>query len=209
MSEKKLKNKTNYQAGLTLPEILIVLFIISVIGTLIVNFQINIFSFDKISSESMNAQTDARNTLKTMSAEIRSMSAANDGSYAIYQAGTSSLSFYDDVDNDLLKERVRYFLSGNVLKKGVIKPTGSPLAYDSADEIFTILVNDIANGNSPIFYYYDKNYDGASAALPDPVDIPLVRLIKINVLIDKDPTKLPGTINVTTQISIRNLKDNL
>jgi len=36
-----------------------------------------------------------------------------------------------------------------------------------------------------------------------------VRLVKITIVIDKDPQTPPGPMTLTTQISIRNLKDNL
>jgi len=203
------KNFHTKQSGFTLVEMLVVIFIAGIVSYLVINFQINIFSLNKTSTDSMNAQTDARNTLKTMSAEIRSMSAANDGSYAISLASTSSLIFFDDIDNDTIKERIRYFMSGSTLKKGVIEPTGSPLTYNTANEKTSTLVNDVANGSTPIFYYYDKNYDGTSAPLATPINIPQVRLIKVYVVIDKDSKRPPAPIVVTTQISIRNLKDNL
>jgi hypothetical protein len=91
----------------------------------------------------------------------------------------------------------------------VIEPTSISPFYNIADEKVTNLVSYIANNTAPIFYYYDKNYDGTNSALATPINIPLVRLIKINILIDKDTNKEPGVITATTQISLRNLKDNL
>ena len=38
------------------------------------------------------------------------------------------------LDDDGLKEKIRYYLTGTTLKKGVIKPTGSPPVYLSANE---------------------------------------------------------------------------
>jgi type II secretory pathway pseudopilin PulG len=207
------KNKgpiqTYFRSGFTLVETLITIFIITLIGVVIVNFQIDIFNLNRISSDSLNAQADARKALKIMSAELRSMSPSNNGSYAIALTATSSLTFYVDNDNDNLKEQIRYFQSGTDLKKGVIKPTGTPLTYNSASEVITNLVSNLANSSSsPIFYFYDTNYDGATTPLSMPTNIPSVRLIKINIFIDKDINKAPAPINITTQVSLRNLKDN-
>ena len=155
----------------------------------------------------MNAQTDARKALKVMSSEIRSISPSDNGSYAIALAATSTVTFYEDIDNDNSKEQVRYFKSGTNLKKGVIQPTGT--IYNPANEVVTNLVSDLVNSSSsPIFYFYDKNYDGSTAPLSYPINIPSVRLIKINIFIDKDINKSPTPIHVTTQVSLRNLKDN-
>jgi prepilin-type N-terminal cleavage/methylation domain-containing protein len=196
--------------GFTLIEILVAIFIVTLIGVAVVNFQIDVFSLNKISSDNLNAQTDARKALKVMGAELRSMSPSNNGSYAIAQAGTSTITFYVDTDADTLKEQVRYFQEGANLKKSTIKPTGTPLTYNIANEEITNLVSDLVNGSSsPIFYYYDKNYDGTTDPLTIPVNIPNVRLIRVNILIDRDINKAPAPINVTTQVSLRNLKDNL
>jgi Tfp pilus assembly protein PilW len=199
--------KNKLEEGFTVVEMLITIFIVTLVGIAIVNFQINIFSLNKISGDSMNAQTDARKALKVMSSEIRSISPSDNGSYAIALAATSTVTFYEDIDNDNSKEQVRYFKSGTNLKKGVIQPTGT--IYNPANEVVTNLVSDLANSSSsPIFYFYDKNYDGSTAPLSYPINIPSVRLIKINIFIDKDINKFPAPINVTSQVSLRNLKDN-
>ena len=93
------------------------------------------------------------------------------------------------------------------MQKGVIIPTGSPLDYDPATEKITTLLTNVTN--SSIFGYYDKNYEGTTAALSSPVNISAVRLIKITVTVDKDPNKPPAPTTFSTQISFRNLKDNL
>jgi type II secretory pathway pseudopilin PulG len=199
--------KNKLEEGFTVVEMLITIFIVTLVGIAIVNFQINIFSLNKISGDSMNAQTDARKALKVMSSEIRSISPSDNGSYAIALAATSTITFYEDIDNDNSKEQVRYFKSGTNLKKGVIQPTGT--IYNPANEVVTNLVSDLVNSSSsPIFYFYDKNYDGSTAPLSYPINIPSIRLIKINIFIDKDINKSPTPIHVTTQVSLRNLKDN-
>jgi prepilin-type N-terminal cleavage/methylation domain-containing protein len=208
--KKKRPARTYFKGGFTLIEILITIFIITLIGLSIINFQIDVFSLNKRSSDNLDAQIDARKTLKVMSAELRSTSPSNNGSYPLAITATSSLLFYSDVDSDNLKEQIRYFKDGSILKKGLIKPTGTPLVYNPTNEKITILVNDLANSSSsPVFYYYDKNYDGAGSALTYPINTPSVRLIKVDIFIDKDINKSPSPINVTTQVSLRNLKDNL
>ena len=43
-----------------------------------------------------------------------------------------------------------------------------------------------------MFRYYDTNYDGTTGALPEPINISAVRLVKITLVIDKDPSALPS-----------------
>jgi hypothetical protein len=50
---------------------------------------------------------------------------------------------------------------------------------------------------------------GTSSPITQPVTPTDVRLIKINLIIDVDPNRAPVIKTYTSQVSIRNLKDNL
>ena len=147
-----------------------------------------------------------------MSNEIRSASESNLGAYPIVTAATSTFTFFSDLNNDGLKEQVRYFVSGSTLQKGVITPTGNPYVYTSGSEVDTIVVSNLTNGGSttlPVFQYYDDSYTGTSSPLAQPVSVAAVRVVKINFVIDADPNRSPTSRVVTTQVEIRSLKDNL
>jgi len=190
-------------------EVLVSIFILTLIGLAVSSFAKDIFSLNRITSDSLTAQDETRRALKTMSAEIRTASPSSLGAYALAQSATSSFTFYSNIDGDSFKERVRYFLDGTTLKKGVIKPIGTPLTYSPANEVISELIPGVANATTSIFSYYDKNYDGTTQALIEPIDIATVRLVKITIVVDKDPQTPPSPMTLTTQISIRNLKDNL
>ena len=202
------QNQQKFTSGFSIIETLVVIFIISLVGIAVIAFQKDVFSLNTILSNSLVAQNEVRRTLKIMTAEIRPLSPSSVGAYPIAEANPTSFIFYSDIDNDQLKERVRYFLNGTILKKGVIKPSGLPLAYNPVNEIISELIHDVVNGTTLIFNYYDKNYDGTTPSLTQPVDISAVRLIKITIVIDKDPNKSPGPISLITQVSMRNLIDN-
>jgi type II secretory pathway component PulJ len=204
-----LRKNYKSKSGLSVIEVLVGIFILSLIGLAVYSFQKDVFSLNRIISGGLTAQDEARRSLKTMSAEIRTASPSSLGAYALVQTAPSSFTFYSNIDGDSFKERVRYFLEGTTLKKGVIKPSGSPLTYDPANEVITELIHDVANGTTSIFSYYDENYDGTTQPLAEPIDISAVRLVKITVVIDRDPTQPPGPMTLTTQINMRNLKDNL
>jgi len=203
------KNHHNSKSGFSVMEVLVSIFILTLIGLAVSSFAKDIFSLNRITSDSLTAQDETRRALKTMSAEIRTASPSSLGAYALAQSATSSFTFYSNIDGDSFKERVRYFLDGTTLKKGVIKPIGTPLTYSPANEVISELIPSVANATTSIFSYYDKNYDGTTQALIEPIDIATVRLVKITIVVDKDPQTPPSPMTLTTQISIRNLKDNL
>jgi len=197
-------------SGYTLMEILVVLFIFSILLLGSETLYTNTVNNNTTMTNSLNAQADVRKAFVTMIAAIRTSSQSSSGAYAIDTASSTYFAFYSDLNGDGLKEKVRYYLSGKILKQGVIKPTGNPSVYNPANETITTLVNDVVNtAGQPIFYYYDDFYNGTSSAMSMPITIANVRLIKIDLLIDHDPIRPPAAQEFTTQVSIRNLKDNL
>lgn len=203
------KHFRSSESGFSLIEILVGIGIFTLIGIAIYTFQRDVFSLNRVIVSNLSVQDEARRTLKVMSAEIRTASPSSLGAYALTQTATSSFTFYSNIDTDASKERVRYFLSGTTLKKGVIKPSGSPLTYNAANETITELIHNVAHTATSTFTYYDEDYDGTSPPLVEPIDVSAVRLVKITLVIDKDPAALPAPLTLTTQVSIRNLKDNL
>ncbi len=193
--------------GFTLVETLFGIAIFTLIVGALTLFSKNVWVYNSFVTGGLADVDAARVVLKTLTSEIRTASGADTGAYVINVATASSLTFYSDIDNDGLKERIRYFLSGTSLLKGVIKPTGSPLTYNVANEKISTLVDKLAN--SILFEYYDKNYDGTTAPLSSPPNIPDIRLIKVTIILDKDPNRSPVPMTFSTQVSIRNLKDNL
>ena len=204
---QKIKNKKKFRLGFSLVETLFVMSIFIIILVAFTLFGKNFWTYNTfISSGFSNADT-FRQIMKTITAEIRTASTADTGAYVINQATASSFTFYSDIDDDGLREKVRYYLNGTNLEKGVIKPTGSPLSYNGATEKISTLAGNVTNAS--IFSFYNKNYDGTGAALTFPVNVADIRLVKVSLTIDKDPNRPPAATTFSTQVSIRNLKDNL
>lgn len=204
----------SHTKGFTLAEIVVVVGILGLIMIGISNFQKNVLINNKYAQDSISSAQDARNILKVMVKELRTASPSNNGAYAIAQAATNTLTFFSDTDGDGLKEQIRYYISTTTnpmtLRKGSIKPTGSPSVYSSTNEIFSTLAYNIKNGTSTaLFQYYDDGYAGTSSPMTIPVTVTDIRLVKINLMIDADPNRSPIPRLYTSQVSFRNLKDNL
>lgn len=203
-TQKKIKNN-----GFSLTEIIVAVAIAGGLFIVVLRFGQDIFSINSTAGANLNAQTDGRRVLKTMVRELRSTSPSSLGAYPISFVSTSSITFFSNIDSDNNKEQIRYFLQGTDFKKGVTKPTGTPLTYNLANEVVSVMMRDIKATSTPIFDYYDQNYSGTSTPLTFPVSIPSIRHIRITVPIEKDVNKLPGLIIVVSQVTLRNLKDNL
>ncbi len=199
-----------HNKGFTLTEIVVVIALISVVGIIISKYQADVFSYNRYFQNGLSVGDSAQRLLRPMTAEIRSASPSSNGAYPIDTIADNSFSFYSDIDNDGLKEWVKYSLSGTTLTKETIKPTGNPLVYSTANkktETFMTGVRNISDA-VPVFTYYDDSYTGGSSGIVSPTtgSILDVRLIGVKIRIDPDPNKSPTILEASTQIAIRNLK---
>ncbi len=198
-----------HRAGFSLVELLVSLAILTMVIGVLTAFEKDVISLDDTLQFSLNAQLGGREVVRTMVTELRKATQSAVGSYPIVLASTSAITFYSDINGNGTAEQVRYFLSGNTIKKGVVVPTGSPLSYNQANEVVTTLISSVvASSTLPIFQYYPSTYAGTSSPLAQPVNIPSVRLVQITVIIDANPLRSPSKLVVTSQVMLRNLKDN-
>lgn len=187
--------------GFSLVESIVAVAIFSLIVVAVGAFQLDIFRLNNVIQSGLSAQNDARKILRPMIDELRSASESDQGAFPLVTVATSTLIFFSDVDDDGSKERIRYFLDGTDFKKGLT---------DNGNEKITEVVHDVVK-TERIFSYYDSSYDGTNQGdyLEYPVYPSDVRLIKVELIIDENPNKEPVAIGVSTQVMIRNLKDNL
>jgi len=203
---KNLKN--NYQ-GFTILEALV-----AMAGMLLlVEGAVSLFLFSNYSRdviwEQLSTQNEGRKIVHDFTNEIRKTNYSSLGAYPIESAATSSIIFYTNLDTDNYREKVRYFLSGQILKKGVIKPSGNPLVYNPASETVLDIVHDIANGSDPIFTYYSEGFSFATGTpMVSPINVTDIRLIKINLLLEQDPNNSPVPFSIESKAEVRNLKTN-
>ncbi len=197
--------------GFTLLELIIAMFIFSAIaaGTvLFFIFYLNSYSF---SIEEVQAIGKAQHGLTTIIREIREARMGEDGAWPILAAEDNSFIFFADVTNDGRSDRVRYFIDGTDLKKGVIEPTGVPVQYPSANEKVTIVASAVDNGGRPLFTYFNGDYPA------DTINNPLTeierqlntRYVKIYLRINIDPKSKTDPFELISGVAIRSMKDNL
>lgn len=198
------------RSGFTLIEVVVAIGILGMISGAVITLERNISIQAKAIQSSLIAQQQTTRALRSFLKEMRGATQSAGGAYAIESASTSSITFFANIDNDPLIERVRYFLASTSLYKALLEPTGT--LYNLANEGSYVIVRDIRNSSTtPLFEYYDKNYTGtaSSTSLALPVDIPEVRLIKMSLPVDPNKARSPVFQTYTTQVSVRNLKDNL
>ncbi|MEK7189500.1 MAG: type II secretion system protein [Patescibacteria group bacterium] len=191
--------------GFTLIEIVVVLGIFMLLLVGLGYLMLGAFRTQYVTFAQLQGQKEARTALENFVKEARRADTSSIGSYLIETAAVSAFTFYSDIDADTYREKVRYFLDGEDFKKGVIKPSGTPLTYNSANEVVTTVAQNVISDQ--IFSFYDANYDGTTAALTFPVNVTDIRLAKITLTIEQDAYVSPEPLIVTNQVEIRNLKE--
>jgi hypothetical protein len=140
--------------------------------------------------------------------DLRRVKQGDDGSYPIRSGNKFDLVVFIDIDHDMVTEKVHYYLSGTDFVMGYSKPTGSPVTYPSGDTTVKTLATRIVNTSAnPIFYYYNNLYPGdlAHNPLTTPINTGDVRLVKIHLMINIDPSKAPDNVNVQSFAQLRNI----
>ncbi len=195
--------------GISLIEIIIALGVFAIlmlVGNVII---VHTFQLPRTTLATIEHERNARSAIERMTDEARRMATSNRGDYPIANANETSFTFYTNTDDDLLFEQVRYFLDGSILKRGVIKPAGSPLTYNPAAEVTNELAVDVTTSSSPLFTYFDTNYSGNESSLTSPINVSAIRFIHFTLTIDDDLKKLPLPLILGSGVAPRALKDNL
>ena len=205
------KNKHFEQKGFTLIEIVVALAIFAVLIFGVATMLNDIFVNSNQQLASMSNIDQARSALSIFTNEIRDAATGSDGSYPLNQAGDFQIIFYSNFGTtSSTVERIRYYISGDTLYKGVVLPTGNPLSYILSSESVSPVITGISVGTAPVFYYYDGNYNGGTSALSQPVNINQVRFVKINFMVfNKITPNDTSTFPVAAGAAIRSVKDNL
>jgi prepilin-type N-terminal cleavage/methylation domain-containing protein len=199
-------NKNN--TGFTLVEVVIAVAIFSIISLAAFSLISNYNRTSDLIMVQLKLQSEGRSSLSQMVNDIRRTSGGSNGAFAIDSAGANSFVFYSNIDSDSYFEKIEYIIEGTELKKSVIKPSGNPLIYDPLNKTTTILSDKIANDTVPLFDYYDGSYAGTGGSLSLPVDITTIRFIKINLILDDNPSAPTSPQAMEAKVTLRNLKDN-
>lgn len=208
----KIKTHDLTAKGFSYPELLVTIAILLMVGLVAIRFQGDVFYLNGVLQDDVSAHEETRRVISQFATELRSASQASDGSYPIAIASNTEITFFSDTDDDSIREKIRYYVSGSTLMKSVIVPTGNPLSYATTSSgTVTTLISALGATSTPVFSYYPKSYDGTASttALSSPIDIAAVRLVRITLSLDRSAARAPAPITMTTAVMIRNLKDNL
>lgn len=192
--------------GFTLLEMIIAIFVFTAILGLVLTLGFDISGLNNFLGENIITQNEIQLTLNGLVTELRSMGPSSIGGYPIEAAGTNYLTFFSDLDQDGLFERVRYYMNGATFMRGVIKPSGSPLTYNPANEKTTEAIHYIVSNPASVFSYYEKQTISSDPPMTAPIDPYLIRSIKVSLTSDRNGAAEPGPLAYEIFATIRNFR---
>jgi type II secretory pathway pseudopilin PulG len=201
-----MRNKTEKIQGFTLLETIIYIGLFGVVFLSITNAIISFYQTNRFTLEQMTQLDSARKGVAVLVSGIREATYSETGSYPIEAATLNSITFYADIDNDMVIEKVRYFLNGKDFMQGIIKPSGNPIGYFNTETVSTIsqYIRNQEQGVS-IFTFYDTN----GTVMLSPVSLINIRYVKVNLIVNVNPTTMPNEFTLRSSAAIRNVKSNL
>lgn len=196
--------------GFTVIEVVLVTAVLGVLIFAVASLRGNLATVNTLVSQKLQNRQDIDRAIDQMVTEIRSAAPSSQGAYPIVTASTGTLIFYSDVDSDGLFERIRYSVVSSTLVRGVTKPAGSPLAYDTANEKTATLVAALTRTTStPVFEYFGSDYTGTQQPLASTSTLASqVRVVRVQLFVDVRPREAPKPAYASALVSIRNLRDD-
>jgi len=207
----KLANKLTIKSGFTLIEILVASSVLVLLGGAFVSLQYIISQNQIVAYRNYTKVDGANSAISIMVRELRNTRAGDNGAYPLELADDQQIIFYSDIDTDDATERVRYFLNGTVLSKGVIDPVGTPATYPSANEKIKVIADNIQNLSTPIFYYYNGDWpvDTVNNPLPSPARLSETKMMRVYLAVNPIANNSAKDFILESYINLRGLKTNL
>lgn len=143
--------------------------------------------------------------------ELREARSGENGAWPLVQTDDATIVFYSDVTNDGRADKIRYFLNGTDLQKGVIEPTAAPVSYPVVNEVIRTIATSIDLSGKAMFTYYNGNYptDIINNPLTGANRILDTRYIGTYVRVNIQENYAAAPYELNSGVAIRSLKDNL
>jgi len=196
--------------GFTLIEVMVSVAVLALLSGLVASLVIYLISEPNKQRSYLDNTDQARFIANNFANELRNATTSNDGQYAINYANSSEIIFFTKKGaSGLNVNKIRYYILEDTLYKGVTVPTGNPLSYGSSSETVTTLMTNLINSSSPIFYYYNGDYNGNSNPLELPANINNITYIKMSLTVPKYENESANHFSMEAGAAIRGLKTNL
>ncbi len=193
--------------GMSLVEMLVVVALFTILSLAITNSIDSFYKFNSYTIAQSYQVSEARRGLQNLIRDIREMTYADDGAFPLISRGSTTISFYSDIDRDDSVELIEYELATTTLYKNIYDAVGSPPIYNTSPSETIIISRYVQNNlqGTEIFNYFNEGgLQATSTTL-----VTDIRYVGVNLIINIDPVRDPGEFSLRSSASLRNLIENL
>lgn len=194
----------SFRRGFSFIEMVVVIGIFSMTMISVTSSILYFYRSNTYSVEQVRAIFSGRRGIDNFTRDMREATYAEDGSYPVASIGTSTITFYADVDSQSDVEKIRYFLDSGDLKRGIIKASGSPLGYTGSESI-SIMSDYVRNLEKNVNIFSFQTATGT--VITNASSTQKVRFVLMSLVVNVNPNRLPEEFLLRGSSSIRNLKD--
>ncbi len=169
----------------------------SVTSLIIYFYRMNSFVLEQTSAVE-NSSIGVTDAMK----DLREASYGANGAYPVVSASDNSITFYVDMKDDGVVDRVRYWLSGTTLYRGITVPIGNPLSYVGQPEATTSIATDVHNGSTPLFRYFNSS----GIQMAPPINVTDIASVNTTVTVNINPNRAPNNFTLSVGATLRNLR---
>lgn len=189
--------------GMTLIELIVWMALLGTVSVSTMGMVMFFYRTDRDLITATSGSQSVRKTIDRIVKDLREANFAQNGAFVIAAMSPYELTFYTDVDRDDATERVRYYVSGTTLYRGVVDATGTPPTYPTGSETVTMISSSIMNQTNsvPMFRYYNS----AGTEVTDMTDWGDVAYVEVRVQVNRAPAYMtPQITEVKSSVSFRN-----
>jgi len=187
--------------GFTLIETLVTIAVFTIVMTAMTFaiqyfYRTNAYVFEQTMAVE-NARTGVIDAMR----DLREATYGVNGAYPVVSATPTGVVFYVDINGEGVIDKVRYYLSGTTLYRGVTVPAGDPLSYLDQPETTYTIATYVRQTTIPIFRYYDSN--GNELAIP--INIADIASVNTTITVNLNPLRAPDNFTLSAGATLRNL----
>ena len=191
-------NKSPHRKGFSLIEMLVVVGIFAVVSVALNSMISYVVRTNAETIRSLSVSGNEMHIAENMIRVVRESGYGDDGGYPIQDAGTLSLTLYEDENDDGSMERVHYTVSNASLTKSVQTSSGIPPVYGAKNTM--VLLENVQNDeNHPLFTYYDRSGN----ELSEPIDVR--RVARVVIVISTGETMANAVFHNAGAATLRNV----